>query len=97
MWTIGNFHLEIVSRPRPPYFHITNPNFYDKSGDSESGAMVTDRFENLRVRPGNNVYTVVKFYANTRLQKCNCLLTVGSNSDRLQKIRLLRSSVWHEI
>jgi hypothetical protein len=81
----------------PPNFHFTNPNFYDKSGTPNLGQTVTDRFENLRVRPGNNVYTVVKFYASTRLQKRNCLLTVGSNPDRLQQIRLLRSSVWHEI
>jgi hypothetical protein len=51
MWTIVNFHLEIVSRPRPPYFHFTNRNFYDKSGTPNLGQTVTDRFENLRARP----------------------------------------------
>jgi hypothetical protein len=47
MWTIGNFHLEIVSQPRPPIFYKKN---FDMSGTPNLGQTFTDRFENLRAR-----------------------------------------------
>jgi hypothetical protein len=97
MWTIGNFHLEIVSRPWPSIFN-SHGLIYPESPASRNwgnrSRIILQIYEHV---PANNVYTVVKFYANPRQQKRNCFLTMGSDPDRLPQIRLLRSSVWYEI
>jgi len=97
MWTIGNFHLEIVSRP-DPLFSLHKTKFLRQVRDAENGATGSRIALKIYVHvPANIAYTVVKFYANPRLQKRNCFLTVGSDPDRFPLIKPLRSSVWHEI
>ena len=97
MWTIGNSDLEIVSLPRPPIFTSQNQIFTTSPGSRKWGYRSRIDLKIDGHVPANNVYTVVKFYANPRLQKRNCFLTVGSDPDRLPQIWPLRSSVWHEI
>jgi hypothetical protein len=97
MWTIGNFNLEIVSLPRPPIFTSQNQIFTTSLGLRNWGYRSRIALKIYEHVPANNIYTVVKFYDNPRLQKRNCVLTVGSDPDRLPQIRPVRSSVWHEI
>jgi hypothetical protein len=97
MWTIGNSHLGIVSQPRPPIFTSQNQIFTTSPGSRMWGYRSRIALKIDGHVPANNVYTGVKFYANPRLQKRNCFLTVGSDPDRLPQICALRSSVWHEI
>jgi len=97
MWTIGNFHLEIVSRSRPPIFTPQNRIFTTSPGRRNWGYRSQIALKIYEHVPANNVYTVVKFYANPRLQKRYYFLTLGTDPDRLPQIRPLRSSVWHKI
>jgi hypothetical protein len=82
MWTIGNFHLEIVSRPRPPIFTSQKQIFSTCPGRRICGKLSRIALKIYEHVPANNFYTVVKFYANPRLQKRNCLLTVVSDTVR---------------
>jgi hypothetical protein len=77
MWTIGNFHLEIVTRPRPPIFTSPNRIFTTSSGRRNWGYWSRIALKIFEHVPANNVYTVVKFNANPRLQKRICFFTVG--------------------
>jgi hypothetical protein len=97
MWTIGNFNLEIVSQPRPPIFTPQNRILTTSRGLRNWGYRSRIALKIYEHVPANNVYTVVKFYANPRLQKRYYFLTVEPDTDRLPQIRPLRSSVWHEM
>jgi hypothetical protein len=93
MWTIGNFHLEIDSRPRPPYFHFTNRNFYDKSGTPNLGQTVTDRFENLRARPRQQYLHRGKILRQSETAKTQLSFDSGVRFESLapnQALRLIR-------
>jgi hypothetical protein len=93
MWTIGNFHLEIVSRPRPPYFHFTNPNFYDKSRTLNLGQTVTDHFENLRARPRQQCLHRGKILRQSETAKTQLFFDGGVRSGpfaRNQALTLIR-------
>jgi hypothetical protein len=66
MWTIGNFHLEIVSRPRPSIFNSQGLIFMASPAIRNWGyrsQIILQIYEHV---PAINVYTVEKFYANPR-------------------------------
>jgi hypothetical protein len=67
MWTIGNFHLEIISRLRPIIFTSENRIFSTSPGRRNLGYRSRIALKIYEHVPANNVYTVVKFYANPRL------------------------------
>jgi len=90
MWTIGNFHLEIVSQPRPPIFTSQNQIFTTSQGSRKWGYWSRIALKIYEHVPANNAYTVVKFYANPRMQKRNSFLTVGSDPGRFPQIKSLR-------
>ena len=70
--------------PAPtPYFHSTKLNFCDKFGTTNLGYRSRIALKIYEHVPANNVYTVVKFYANPRLQKRNCFFGSASDLDRL--------------
>jgi hypothetical protein len=97
MWTIPNLHLEIVSRPRPPI--LTSQNRIFTTSPGRRNWVYRSRIA-LKIDEhvhANTFYSVVKVYANPRLEKRNYFLTVGPDPDRLPQIKPLRSSVWHEI
>jgi hypothetical protein len=57
MWTIGNFHLEIVSRPRPPIFTSENRIFTTSPGRRNWGYRSRIALKIYEHVPANNVYT----------------------------------------